>query len=347
MTSVDDRARRLVLVVGGGGYVGSVVVDHLLAQGYEVRVLDCFLYGNSAAVRSFLGRAGFSFVFGDLCDPNAVAKALENVTDVVLLASLVGDPISKKYPNLTSAVNLKGSQDLLRAFHGRGGGRFVFTSTCSNYGLRETDELAVEESALHPLSLYAETKVAFEQYLFEQQPSLDCDPVVLRISTAFGISPRMRFDLTVNEFAYHLARGETLDVYDKDTWRPYCHIRDIARAIQTVLEADRSLVAGEVFNVGHDDNNYTKKMIVDEITKYTNATVNYVEKGGDKRNYRVSFSKITSVLGFRPQVMVRDFVPELIEAVQSNLFLEVEHSRESFGNYVVRNPWAIQDHATE
>ncbi len=327
---------RHVLVIGGAGYVGSVMVRELLKRGYATRVLDNFLYSNSLSLEGLYDEPGFSLVMGDLRDPDTLDKALDSITDVVLLASLVGDPISKKFPDLTRSVNQDGSETVFRALEGRGIHKFVFTSTCSNYGMRDSDEPADETSELKPLSIYAETKVGFEKFILDNVDDADFIPTILRISTAFGLSHRMRFDLTVNEFSAALARGETLDVYDKDTWRPYCHVRDIAGAVIRTLEAPEANVRGEVFNVGADENNYTKAMIIDEILKHVDGDVRYVEKGSDPRNYRVSFAKIKRVLGFEPRHSVKAFVPELIEAVHSGLFLRSAEIPGYYGNYDVR-----------
>jgi nucleoside-diphosphate-sugar epimerase len=329
------RARQ-VLVVGGAGYVGAVMVRELLKQGYGVRVLDNFLYANSLSMEGLFDEPGFSFVFGDMRDQAVLDRALDGVTDVVLLASLVGDPISKKYPELTRSVNGGGSEALFEAMKGRGIHKFVFTSTCSNYGMRTSDDPATEEAELKPLSIYAETKVAFEKYILTHADKADFIPTILRISTAFGLSPRMRFDLTVNEFTAALARGEALDVYDKDTWRPYCHVRDIAGAVIRVLEADETKVRGEVFNVGSDENNYTKAMIIEEILKHIDGKVNFVEHGSDPRNYRVSFRKIREVLDFVPQHSVAGFVPELIGAVHAGFYQRQNAIQGYYGNYEVR-----------
>ena len=191
---------RVVLVVGGAGYVGNVLVRRLLAAGHEVRVLDDLLFDHGAALAGVFEEPAFSFVRGDLRSADALDRALDGVTDVVLLAALVGDPICKKYPDLARSVNFEGSAELLRSLDGRGVERFVFTSTCSNYGLRETDEPATEESDLAPQSLYAETKVQLEQEIFGVAQDVDFCPTVLRIATAYGLSPRMRFDLTISEF---------------------------------------------------------------------------------------------------------------------------------------------------
>ena len=328
---------RNVLVVGGAGYVGNVLVRRLLAAGQRVRVLDDLLFDHGAALSGVFEEPGFSFVRGDLRDPDAREGALEGVTDVVLLAALVGDPLCKKYPDLARSINFDGSAELLRALNGRGIDRFVFTSTCSNYGLRETNEPATEESDLSPQSLYAETKVQLEEEILGAAGELDYCPTVLRIATAYGLSPRMRFDLTISEFTRTLAIGQELLVYDADTWRPYCHVSDISRAIMTVLDSYADLVRGEVFNVGHSDENYTKRMVVDAVQEHLGGEgeVSYAEGGVDPRNYRVNFDKIARVLGFEPQERVPSSVGNLIAAIRAGAFEEVETRPGSF--YANRN----------
>ena len=257
-----------MLVVGGAGYVGNALVRRLLGAGYRVRVLDGLLFDHGTALAGLLDDEAFSFQRGDLRDEGDLDRALEGITDVVLLAALVGDPICKKYPDLARGVNDEGSKQMFDRLLGSGIDRFVFTSTCSNYGLRESEEPATEESDLAPLSLYAETKVEFEQFVLSREADWDLCPTLLRIATAYGLSQRMRFDLTISEFTRTLAIGEELVVYDADTWRPYCHVADISRAIITVLEAPAEPSRGEVFNVGHSDENYTKRMVVDAVQEH-------------------------------------------------------------------------------
>jgi nucleoside-diphosphate-sugar epimerase len=322
---------RHVLVVGGAGYVGNVLVRRLLAGGSRVRVLDRLLFDHGSALAGLFEEPGFEFVRGDLCEPQDLEPSLDGITDVVLLAALVGDPICRKYPELARRVNDEGAKRLFDTLAGRGIDRFVFTSTCSNYGLRESDEPATEEAELAPLSLYAETKVEFERFVLEREPEWDLCPSLLRIATAFGLSPRMRFDLTISEFTRTLAIGEELVVYDADTWRPYVHVRDIAEAIITVLESPVDLVRGEVFNVGHDEGNYTKRMVVDAVQEHLgdSGTVSFTEGGQDPRNYRVSFDKIRERLGFEAEHRVPDTIGRLIGAIRSGAFNDVE-SRPTF-----------------
>ena len=261
-----DLSDRTVLVIGGAGYVGSVLVPVLLQAGAQVRVLDQLIYDNGFALVPLLDDPRLQFHRGDLRDDRDLAQAAHGATDVVLLAALVGDPICKSYPELARSVNEDGAKKVVDRLGQVGISRLVFTSTCSNYGIHESS-LAVEESALNPQSLYARSKIAMEDYLLGRA-GRPATTTVLRIATAYGLSPRMRFDLTVSQFARELAMGRPLQVYDADTWRPYCHVKDIAKAIVAVLTAAEADVRGEVFNVGDNSQQFTKRMIVDEVCKH-------------------------------------------------------------------------------
>ena len=325
-------SNRHVLVPGGAGYIGSVLARCLLDAGYRVRVDDALIYDNGDSLSGVLEADGFSFVRGDIRSADVVARSLEGVTDVVLLAALVGDPVCKQNPELAREINVGGAKNLLEASRAAGVGQFVFASTCSNYGLREGDDLATEEDELHPLSLYAETKVEIEKHLLAT-PS-EPAATVLRIATAFGISPRMRFDLTVSEFARELAIGNELEVYDADTWRPYCHVADTSRAIATVLEAPVDTVRGEVFNVGGEEGNFTKRMIVEAALEALDGDgrVIWTEGGDDARNYRVSFAKIQEALGFTPDHTVPGSIEHLVRALRQGIFSDVESHQLFHGN---------------
>jgi nucleoside-diphosphate-sugar epimerase len=186
-----------------------------------------------------------------------------------------------------------------------------------------------EESPLSPVSLYAELKVKFEKLLLNEIPKTpDFSPTALRFSTVYGLSPRMRFDLTVNEFTKGLALGEELVVFGEQFWRPYCHVSDFSRAIQATLDAPKEKIAYEVFNVGETSENYTKQMIVEEIRKQIPAaSVKYVKKNEDPRDYRVDFSKIKRVLGFGVTKRVPDGVREVREIIQHGVIAEPGNRR--------------------
>jgi nucleoside-diphosphate-sugar epimerase len=200
----------------------------------------------------------------------------------------------------------------------------------------KNDIPAHEDSELNPKSLYAETKVEFEKYILSELKKIDYCPSILRLSTAFGISNRMRFDLTISEFTKDLALGKELLVYDESTWRPYCHVVDISEAIIKVLEAQKDKVFGQVFNVGGGSGNYTKKMIVDLIQKHIdNTSVDYKEGGFDPRNYRVDFDKIKKTLDFEPSFTVEGSIKRLINSINKNLFSDIELRKNFYGNYVI------------
>ncbi|MCX6835106.1 MAG: SDR family oxidoreductase, partial [candidate division Zixibacteria bacterium] len=184
---------------------------------------------------------------------------------------------------------------------------------------------ATEESELNPQSLYPETKVRVERRLLQSPEDFSFSVTVLRAATAYGFSPRMRFDLTINEFTRELALGHELLVYDADTWRPYCHVEDICAAIRLVLEAESAQVDGQVFNVGVDAENHTKRMIADLLcAMLPGARVEFQTGSVDPRNYRVTFGKIATQLGFLAGHTVTRFAPELIAAVHAGQFSDVE-----------------------
>lgn len=324
------------MIVGGAGYIGPVVTERLLAAGCRVTCLDLFLYENQGCVVPFLGDPNYRFVYGDMGDTAALDDALQGVTDVVLLAGLVGDPITKKYPEASRAINDLGMAACIDRLDGRGLKSVVFVSTCSNYGLIGSDELADEAFPLRPLSAYAKSKVAAEEHLLRGRGKVDYTPTVLRFATAFGLAPRMRFDLTVNEFTREMALDRELLVFDADTWRPYCHVRDFARLIQVVLEAPVEKVAFTVFNAGGEVNNMTKRSIVTTVLRLLpHAKVKYQEHGSDPRNYRVSFKKVRESLGFEPEFPVEAGVSELLAAIQQRVFERADEMRRFHGNYEI------------
>ncbi|NTV25383.1 MAG: SDR family oxidoreductase, partial [Chlorobiaceae bacterium] len=207
-----------VLVSGGAGYIGSVLVRLLLEKGYRVRVLDNLMFGGVPII-DLLNDEDFEFMKGDVRNPDDVRRAMQGMDHVVHLAAIVGDPACAKQPDLAREVNLDGSRRMYDMANELGLKRFVFASTCSNYGKMSDPESYVdEESVLAPVSLYAETKVAVEQYLLSQPKTNPCKPTSLRFSTVYGLSPRPRFDLTVNEFTKELALGRELVVFGEQFW---------------------------------------------------------------------------------------------------------------------------------
>jgi len=309
--------KETVLVSGGAGYIGSILVRLLLEKGYRVKVLDNLMFGGVPII-DLLNDDDFMFIKGDVRNDDDLGKALEGADYVVHLAAIVGDPACAKQPDLARSVNLDGSRRMYEIANALGVKRFVFASTCSNYGKMEDPESFVDEnSALAPVSLYAETKVAIEQYLLDQPRTNLCKPTSLRFSTVYGLSPRPRFDLTVNEFTKELVLGRELVVFGEQFWRPYCHVVDLCRSVLAVLDAEEDKVAFDVFNVGDTKENYQKQMIVDEILKQIpEGRIRYVQKNEDPRDYRVSFEKIRQQLGFRITKTVPDGIRQIAQTVR-------------------------------
>ena len=309
--------KETVLVSGGAGYIGSVLVRLLLAEGYTVKVIDNLSFGGVPII-DLLNDENFTFVKGDVRQEDDLQNALEGVDHAVHLAGIVGDPACAKQPELARAVNLDGSRLFYRLANESGIQRFVFASTCSNYGKMEDPESYVnEESLLAPVSLYAETKVEIERFLLDQPRNMTCKPTSLRFSTVYGLSPRPRFDLTVNDFTKELALGRELVVFGEQFWRPYCHVVDLCRSVITVLKAREEKVAFDVFNVGDTSENYQKQMIVDEIVKQIpEAKIQYVKKDEDPRDYRVSFEKISDKLGFAITKKVPEGISQIYQVIR-------------------------------
>jgi nucleoside-diphosphate-sugar epimerase len=312
----------LVLVTGGAGYIGVCLCEELLDSGRRVRALDALLHGQTA-IAERLERAGVELIRGDIRDPDARRAALLDVDAVVHLAAIVGDPACARDPALSQEVNVEAPAALVADAREAGVKRFVFASTCSNYGRMADPTVPItEEGELAPVSLYAEQKVQIEQSLLNGDTG-SLTPTCLRFATVYGAAPRMRFDLTVNEFARDLWADRDLEVFGEQFWRPYVHVRDAARGARAVLEAPLDQVAGEVFNVGRSGENYRKLDLVEEIQRQIpTGRVTYVRRDEDPRDYKVSFDKVRERLGFETLMTVPDGISEVIRGLTDGDFPE-------------------------
>lgn len=308
------------LVTGGAGYIGMVVADELLAAGRDVVVLDVLLHDQHRRADD-LRAWGAEVIEGDLRDRETRLRALADVEAVVHLAAIVGDPACARETELAREVNVDAAKALADDAARHGVERFVMASTCSNYGRMADPGVPIDETgALAPVSLYAEQKVAVERHLLAPDAApfaLSC----LRFATVYGVAPRMRFDLTVNEFTRDLWADRDLEVFGEQFWRPYVHVRDAARGVRTVLEAPVPRVAGQVFNVGDSGENYRKLDLVEEIRREIDrGEVTFVRRDEDPRDYKVSFDKIRSTLGYEVTMTVPQGIVELVEALDSGRF---------------------------
>jgi nucleoside-diphosphate-sugar epimerase len=311
---------RTTLITGGAGYIGALASRELLATGRTVRVLDNLLHGQEA-VAAALENLGVQVIRGDVCDGRAREAGLQNADEVVHLAAIVGDPACARDPSLARDVNIAGTRALVDDARDAGIQRLIFASTCSNYGRMDDPTVPVtEDGALRPVSIYAEQKVEIETLLLSA-PHGSLSPTCLRFATVYGVAPRMRFDLTVNEFTRDLWADHSLEVFGEQFWRPYVHVGDAARAIRTVLDAPHELTAHEVYNIGDSRENYRKLDLVEAIrAQIPGGSVSFVPRNEDPRDYKVSFAKANDRLRFDTRMTVPDGIAEIARALDDGMF---------------------------
>jgi nucleoside-diphosphate-sugar epimerase len=308
-----------VLVIGGAGYVGSALVERLLNQNLKVSVLDAMHFGEQALSR-VLGHPNLTLIREDFRHIEVLTRAMSGVGSVIHLGGLVGDPACAVDPDLTVDVNVTATKLVGEIAKARGVRRFIFASSCSVYGA--CDEIVNEDSRFNPQSLYGRSKVASEVVL----GALNCRDFAvtrLRFATIYGISGRTRFDLVVNLLCAKAVREGVITVFGADQWRPFVHVDDVAKAIVMTLQAPIELVAGEAFNVGSDDQNYTLGKMAELVQRQVrDADIISDDSCVDRRNYHVSFKKIRSRIGFTPSWSLERGIAQVILRVRSN---EVGH----------------------
>lgn len=318
-----EAASRVVVVTGAAGYVGGTVVRDLLADPATtvIAVDSCRMPHGDAGLRDILDHDRLEFVREDVRNTKALESFVRQADAVVHLAAIVGEPACNADPELARAVNLDASLALARVSADAGIGHFVFVSTCSNYGIADPSSFAAEDHPLNPISTYAETKVAVEQALTEMH---DLPSTRLRLATVYGVAPRMRFDLTVNQFTVEALQHGRLSIYGEEHWRPYVHVRDVARAICTMLDHPAQAV-GKVFNVGSTDENYTKRMMYELLrARLPELEAEWVGSGPDPRSYRVSFERLRDEMAFEVAHRVPSGMDEIIAATQAGAFPDPE-----------------------
>ena len=331
-----------VLITGGAGYIGSILTSELLRANYRVTVVDSLLFGGEAIV-PFLHHPNFHFVKADVTENRAVRDSIkrdwQKPDSIVHLAAIVGFPACQAIGRQVSwKYNVDATKMVFEQALDLGVGRFVFASTYSNYGLSQDGKPVTEDSPLNPQSLYAETKIASEEFLISQKDSA-CAPLLFRFATLYGISPRTRFDLIVNQFVLEAFTKRELIIYQRGYSRSFVHIRDVVRGVIMGLEAEREKVCGEVFNLGTENGNHSKDDIVQLVLKRMPETVvEYKDLtfGGDMRDITVSFEKIKRVLGFDTTLTVDDGVREVLHALKTGLIRNPTDDRYRNAQFIVQ-----------
>jgi len=302
-----------IMITGGAGYLGSVVTNVALQKKYRVKTIDCLWFDHRVPLMH-IHNPDYQFFRYDISDARCFPEYLNGVDYIVHTAAVVGEPASNKYPELTRKVNYEASIKLIDAAQEYGVKGIVFLSTCSNYGVSEG--VVTEDTPLQPLSLYAETKVNVEKYLEKQNGT---NWVICRLSTIYGSSPRMRFDLTVNDFAVNAFMKKYLDVFFPYTYRPYIHVYDVAHVLLKIIENFQD-IKNNVFNVGFNGENYQKIAIAEIIKEFIpDLKIEIVEKGTDLRDYQVDFSKLKKLLNVDITYTVKDGVKEIINLLRNGI----------------------------
>lgn len=315
--------RNFVLVVGGAGYIGSLLTERLLQLGYKVRVLDALLYGKEP-LRAVQSHPNFQLMAGDCRNIRDVVKAVKGVDAIVDLAAIVGDPACEQDQSAAREINYGATRMLIEVAKGHGVGCFLFASSCSVYGATE-DEMD-ERSSLQPISLYAQTKVDSERALLSAQ-SEDFHPTILRLATVFGLGYRPRFDLVVNLLTARAYQDGKITIFNGEQWRPFIHVRDVVEAIVRAMEAPVRLVSGEIFNVGDSSLNHTLQQVAEIIQQvFPGTSVEHVANA-DRRNYRVNFDKIRDRLSFSASYSVKHGVEDLKEAFDKQIIRDYRDVR--------------------
>lgn len=318
-----------ILITGAAGYIGSMLTGALLRRGDRVTAVDSLLFGGESLL-PYLSDPAFDFMRVDVCTPGLLRRASEHaaargapaISAFVHLAAIVGFPACKAVGRQAAwKTNVEAVQRLYDESGGLGIERFLLASTYSVYGLAQ-DGPVTEDSELYPQSLYAETKIAAEAYLQQAASGAECAPLIYRFATLYGLSPRMRFDLIVNQFTLDAFDQGELVIFEGNHARSFVHVRDAIAGLLLGLAAPVDKIRNQIYNLGNSGGNFTKDEIAAFICRFLPETkVRYEELhfDGDMRNLRVSYEKIERELAFRAQVDVPQGIDEILHALSSGL----------------------------
>jgi len=339
MEQMDQKEH--ILITGGAGYLGSMLCGHLLRLGYSVTVVDDLLYGGESLL-GYLPHPDFSFVKANVCDSRSIRNAISDQMPVpaaiVHLAGIVGFPACQAVGRQVAwRYNVEASQYVYKQAQEMGVERFIYASTYSAYGASHDDQPAAEDSPLNPQSLYAETVVGVEKFLSTQSES-SCIPIIFRMAHLYGLSPRPRFDLIVNQFVWEAYRNRELLIYQRGYSRSFMHVYDAVRGLTLGIKGEENSVRNQVFNLGSETGNLSKDQIVQVILKRLPETdVNYKDLtfGGDMRDFHISYKKIREQLGFETTKTIEDGVREVLQALRIGIIENPQDQRYRNARFIV------------
>ena len=302
-----------ILVTGGAGYIGSVLTRKLVSSKYNVKVLDSLIFGQDG-ISDLVSNRSVKLFSDDIRNKKILTDVLKDVDCVIHLAAIVGEPLCNKIPEIAKQINESATKQIVDSCKKAGVQRLIFASTCSNYG--SALETVNEDTPLESLSLYSETKVKSELNVLNSQDE-NFEPCVLRFATAYGLSPRMRFDLLLQEFIRDALIDKKISIFGPNHWRPLVHVDDIASACIIAIKNSKN-ISGEIYNVGDNEQNYTKKQLAEMIQKHIpSSTIEITETKRDPRNYKVSFDKIKNKLNFNVSKTAENGISEILNQIRS------------------------------
>ncbi len=331
-----------VVITGGAGYIGSLLTGELLRLGMKVTVIDDLLFGGESLL-GFLDHPNFHFTKANVTEPRVLRSSLRSGWDkpdaLFHLAAIVGFPACQAVGRQVAwRYNVEATERVFEQAAALGIKRFVYASSYSNYGLSANGKPVSETTPLVPQSLYAETKIAAERFLTGQSDS-SCAPLIFRLATLYGLSPRMRFDLIINQFVLEAYTKRELLIYQRGYSRSFVHINDAVRGLVMGLQAPEEKVRCQVYNLGSETGNYTKDQIVELVLKRMPETVvTYKDMtfGGDMRDITVSYEKIQQELGFQTRCTPDDGIREVLHAIRTGLISNPQDQRYRNAQFIVQ-----------
>ncbi|EDZ60446.1 UDP-glucose 4-epimerase [Candidatus Pelagibacter sp. HTCC7211] len=311
MPSKKKRTLPKILIVGGGGFIGTVLASKLLEKNYHVTILDKLIYDHKIIKKNFNKKKNLNFILGDVCDLNTQIKAIKEIDIVVYLAEIVGDPACSAKPEDALKTNYLSVLSFAHLCSHLAIDKFIYTSSCSVYGLDKNNKLLNEKSNLNPVSHYARIKIMSEKALLSSSNNY-FKPTIVRLGTVFGPSKRMRFDLVVNTMSKFAYFNNKIDVFGGNQWRPNIHVEDVADGIISIIKSKKKKIENQIFNLSNDKLNLQIIDIAEKVkTTFKNAKLNVIKTSTDPRNYKVTSRKIKNKTGFVAKKSIENSLKEI------------------------------------
>jgi len=305
---VFSRVPLKILVIGGAGYIGSVLIEKLLSKKFEVILFDKFIYKDIEFFKKKYKHKNLKIINGDSQNISKIFSAINESDAVIHLAELVGDPLCEKRPSKTYAINYLASITIGNICKNLGIDKFIYVSSCSVYGANT--KITNERSPINPLSIYAKLKALCEKNLIRNLGE-NIRPCILRLGTVYGASDRPRYDLVVNLFSGLIANKKEITINGGKQWRPFIHVKDVADAIIKVINSDKKMVNGQIMNLVSENIQIAK---IGKIIKsmYPKAKIKYEHSTSDHRDYRASNKKAKKMIKFKPNYRIIDGIKEVV-----------------------------------